>query len=438
MIFATCLSRFFSRNFQSLAISRLEQFLCLIIIAFPLLLLTLKKWMNICLFTASLLSLIIVIYRGWDEFKNSLMTSRWVTRLSFAFIAPVFGALMAQLLRGQISVGNLDSLSKFLFALPIFYYLLRWRVNPLRHLEWIVPLSVYLTGVFVWKYPNLEWGADRVTTYFVDPLSFSSLTLILGIISLCLIDLHVDDRLLAKGFKFCAFLLGLYLSFLSVSRSGWLAIPFALAFWLRVRKSIPLWLVSILVICIVLTILFFFPLVTQKLLRAIEEIENYSWNGVNHDTSVEMRFTFFRIAWELFKLKPFAGWGDTGFVEALNLPQITVFSTELTRIFAVDHGFHNEFFTEMVRSGILGVIPILAVFSIPFLLFLKALCHQDKLIKGYGLLATNYYLVVIVTSISTEVFNIKFVSAFHAMMLAVLSSAIIRLLNPTPNKYYES
>jgi hypothetical protein len=80
----------------------------------------------------------------------------------------------------------------------------------------------------------------------------------------------------------------------------------------------------------------------------------------------------------------------------------------------------------------------LAVFSIPFGLFIRALCHHDKLIKGYGLLATNYYLVVIVTSISTEVFNIKFVSAFHAMMLAVLSSAIIRLLSSKPSKHYES
>jgi O-antigen ligase len=361
-----------------------------------------------------------------------------VTGLSFAFIAPVLGALIAQLLRGEITVGNLDSLSKFLFALPVFYYLLRGEVNPLRHFEWIVPLSVYLTALFVWKYPNLEWGADRVTTYFVDPLSFSSLTLILGIISLCLIDLHADDGLLVKCVKFGAFLLGVYLSFLSVSRSGWLAIPFALAFWLRVRKNIPLWLVSVLVFCIVSAILFFFPLVTQKLLRAMEEIRSYSWHGVNHDTSVEMRFTFFRIAWELFKLKPFAGWGDMGFVEALNLPQITVFSTEFTRFFAVDHGFHNEFFTEMVRSGIFGIIPILAVFSIPFGLFIRALCHHDKLIKGYGLLATNYYLVVIVTSISTEVFNIKFVSAFHAMMLAVLSSAIIRLLSSKPSKHYES
>ena len=407
-------------------VSVTERLLLFIVVAYPLLLLTLKKWMNTCLFVAAPLALIVILTKNKGKTVLSPGARHWVILFGVVFFSPVVGGLLAQIWRNEINIGHLDNLSKFLFAFPVFYYLTTVKFNPLRYYEWNIPVSVYVTAIFVYFFPDLEWGANRVTTYFVDPQSFSSLSLILGFCSLSLIDLHQQDQIVIKLFKFGAFLLGLYLSFISVSRAGWLAIPFGLALWLKVRKKLPIWQVGVLVGVVVALILNFFPLVTEKILRAVNEIQAYQWDGLNRETSVEERFTFFRIACELLKLHPVAGWGDKGFVVALNLPQITAFAIESTRFYPVDHGFHNEFFTQMVRSGLLGVIPILAVFFIPTVLFVKALRHTDKIVQGYGLLAMNYYLVVLITSISTEVYNIKFVSAFHAMTLAILSSIIIR------------
>lgn len=391
------------------------------------------------MFIGSLLSLLMIILRRDLVGEIHLKARDWLIACAVIFIAPPTCAFMAQILREQINIGHLDNLSKFLLAFPVFYYLATVKFNPLRHFELIVPLSVYLTGIFVYFFPDLEWGANRVTTYFVDPQSFSSLSLILGFCSLSLIDLHRADTFIIKAFKFGAFLVGVYLSFISVSRAGWLAIPICLALWLKVRKHLPIWLVGVVVSATVALILYLFPLVTEKLYRAINEIQSYSWDGLNRVTSVEERFTFFRIAWELFKMHPLAGWGDKGFAEVLNLPQFTAFAVESTRFYPVDHGFHNEFFTQMVRSGLLGVIPILALFLIPTLLFIKALRHSDTVVRGYGLLAMNYHLIVLITSISTEVFNIKFVAAFHAMTLAVFCAVILRHLYPvTPVQHHES
>jgi O-antigen ligase len=57
-----------------------------------------------------------------------------------------------------------------------------------------------------------------------------------------------------------------------------------------------------------------------------------------------------------FSERPLSGWGDKGFKEKLNDPEISFFSSSFTRDFAFNAGFHNEFITNMVRSGILGLV----------------------------------------------------------------------------------
>lgn len=418
----------------------LENLLMSILVSFPILALILKKWMNACLFAASIISLLLIMSGGWGLLKKQVLSRPSVRCISIAFIAPFFGLLVAQLFKGQINVGNLDSLSKLFLAVPVLYWLLLKPFNPLPYFEWTIPTAVFVTGANILINPNLEWTTDgvvRITTYFVDPLSFSALIMELALICLGMFNLRGGDGLVINLFKFSAFLIGIYLSFISGSRSSWLAIIPALWLWLRCRTLIPVWLVMILVTVAVSSVVVFVPYVKERVLLAISDISHYSWNEVNHETSVEMRLTFYRIGWELFTQSPWLGWGDHGFVNVLNETRFTSFASDFTRQFVLGQGFHNELVTNMVRSGVFGLIPVLLILSLPFWYFVKALSNVEKQIQGYGLQATNYYSCVLITSLTTEIFNIKFVSSFHAMMLAIFCGVIINELYPNGTKDYD-
>jgi O-antigen ligase len=400
------------------------------ILLFPILTLAVKKWMNSLLFFTLAMAIYIIFKnkkQGIPLLPKSI-SKHWIIWISIALASPLIAVLIAQLLRHEISGSNCDSASRLFFSIPILYIIIQRKINFSNCLKYTAPLANFMTLLSITIKPNLEWGIGRMTTYFVDPLSFGNISLTLAIISLVTINLSEKNRLL-NLYALFGFCVGMYLSIISGSRTGWLAIP--LVMWLWLYSQVNRHKLIVIVLPIIACTLFytFIPIIHNRINTGIHDILIYKWNHINADTSVGMRISFMRIGLFLFFENPIAGWGDTGFKNLLSHPQLTQFSTTYTRQFVLTAGFHNEIITNMVRSGIWGLVASILIFIAPLSLFIKGLFSNYSIVRQTALLSTCYLICVFISGMTTEVFNIKLTTSFHAMMMVSLMGSLLVLMH---------
>lgn len=403
--------------------------LCLTL--FPILTLVLKKWISVCLFIALGISLYILVINKKKQinFFSDQVSGVWLVAFIVSMAAPLAAIFLGQTFRQEFVWSSFDSASRFFFAIPIALVIIQKRINAFKLIEYAIPTAILVTALSVLINPDLKWGVDRVTTHFVDPLSFGSICLTLALISLVSIDLYKSDMLSARLYKLSGFAIGLYMSFISGSRTGWMAIPIVLWLWLRFKKNIPHWIIFILVTLFCAGVYFFVPMVRIRVDIGMSELLNYQWNNLNPDESIGMRISFVRIGLFLLGHNPLAGWGDSGFRHLLNAPELQRFATDFTRDFTFQAGFHNEIVTNMVRSGIWGLFSSLALFVVPMALFVKGLRSQSVLIRNHALIAVSYFICVVISGMSTEVFNLKFTATFHSLMIVSLAGSLLVLMS---------
>lgn len=398
---------------------------------FPIFTLSLHRWISVCLFIAFFLSIYILI-KGSDRRESYLqphVSPHWLYALVIALAGPVIAIALGQIFRQEFIASSFDGASRFLLVIPIALVIIRKKIDVFGFLQYAAPAAILATGVSVLINPNFVYGVNRITSYFVDPLTFGSICLGLALVSLVSIDTYKSDPLWAKIFKLIGFGGGLYLSFLSGSRTGWLAIPIVLWLWLRFRKNIPHWAIFAIVTIFCAGIYFSMPAVQARINVGMYELLNYEWNSLNPDGSVGMRISFFRIGLFVFSHNPLGGWGDTGFKHLLDAAELRRFATDTTRNFTFQAGFHNEIITSMVRSGIWGLLSSLSLFIVPLALFFKGLRSQSMLARNHAMVAISYLISVIVSGMSTEVFNLKFTASFHALMIGSLAASLMVLIS---------
>jgi O-antigen ligase len=313
-----------------------------------------------------------------------------------------------------------------------FGWLNRNGKDPITFLWVKYTFPVMMLWTFIYRPSwSTSWGANRITTYFVDPLTFGSLTLLFSLLSIAALSFFWQKlRFTHRIFVFIAVLTGLYLSVMSVSRTGWLVLPFFLFIWMHYfawqqygkEKAI---LGALLLICGLLLFISIQPALVDKIYLALSEISNYHWNSLNPDNSVGMRISFYRMAIFYFFENPFKGWGDLGWMELMNSQEVSQYATAFTRDFA-KNGFHNEVFSSAVKSGIWGLISSISLLFIPVVLTInfqsKSTSHTLKLLTLFLLIFMAH---MIVAGMTTEVTNLVFLSSFFGLSLSIFIGEIL-------------
>jgi O-antigen ligase len=119
------------------------------------------------------------------------------------------------------------------------------------------------------------------------------------------------------------------------------------------------------------------------------------------------------------------GWGDKGYFQAINSPELAAFTSQFGRWGAVMSGFHNEITTNMVRSGIWGLSASVALFLVPAWLFCSRLCADNKQTSNTAVVGLSYVIIELISAMTTEVFELKYTAALYALMLVSLSAPVI-------------
>jgi O-antigen ligase len=393
----------------------------------PLLLLSFKGWTNAACALLALLALYDIARH--PELYWPLWRDRRIVWLTAALASAFVAILVSQALRGNFQSQPYDAPFRPLAGIAVLLYLTARRVNFLKVFQWTCPLAVLICAaqLLLDPAPFPQWGA-RLANYFVDPLSLGQYMLLLGALSAFMINLIEKDGPLAIALKLAALVAGIWVSILSESRSGWIALPVLFIIWLfavahvRDARTVAAGVAMLVIVCVFA--FFLLQPVQDRVALAYADIQGY-FDGGNRDTSAGLRLSLLRASWHLFLTQPLLGYGDGGTPPLQTIPASLPFSPDALQYALTHNGAHNELFQNMVRSGIFGVISTLLMFGVPFVLFWRAAHSRIKEASSAGVVGLGYIAGVFCFSLTTEAFALKYLATFYALMVAALTAQTI-------------
>jgi O-antigen ligase len=410
--------------------NKLNNLLSLLVLISPVFFLTVKHWTNLVV----LVLFVSCLYRliTQEEPRLSLAHSKgWRQIICGMFAAPLIAVALGQLLRLDLYIPNWDGPFRLVLCIPVFLAIASGNLRIVSNKSFcqiwvtlVLPLTLLWTLFFRINWPT-SWGPD-LTTYFVDPLSFGSYTLLFAFLVLLGISEFWNKVGVAiRCLSGLAILAGFYLSLTSGSRTGWFNLPIFITIWgFWVLKPVLGGKKTILLVSMLLVFLLGMFLNNEYLLNkfflAWKEINNYKLNEMNADTSVGLRLSFYRMGAIFFLERPFTGWGDLGWMAQINKEGLSQFASQYARESA-KHGFHNEIITNAVRSGVWGLIASLSLFGVVFIRAIQGLnlkSNGEHRIVSLTLLVFISHLFI--AGLTTEITNLVFLFSFIGLSMAVL------------------
>jgi O-antigen ligase len=398
----------------------------------PLFLLTISGWMTRIVVVCALLAIYVL-------FKNKTKANKFATNAKAAFYTkllcitlalPILAIFLGQSFRGQYEWAYYDSPAHILICIFILLAVAKSGTHVVRWMSYMFPMATLLALANILIHPNLFWGATRLSTQALDPLDFGSLSLTFALLSLISIKLQNNDSKWPTLYKLIGFATGVYLSIASGSRTGWLALPIIALLWLYYDHAKLSFLTKIMTVIgttvLVISIYLFSSNIHQRVNDTVTDLKNYQWhtNKPNDIDTVGPRISFARMAIFLLEKKPLSGWGDGGFESVINDPALN-FSKLETKKIALEAGFHNDITANMVRSGIWGLIATVALFLMPAVFFMRNLRSKYKNQGDVAFLALAFLTCQFVSSLSMEIFNLRYSASFFGLMIAVFCGQII-------------
>ena len=158
----------------------------------------------------------------------------------------------------------------------------------------------------------------------------------------------------------------------------------------------------------------------------------------NVDTSIGVRLQLWKAAFHLIAENPFLGVGADGFGQAMDALSASGFITPDAAGLGKGE-VHNEILAQTVRFGIFGLCSILAIYFVPFYLFLRAAKSGTHQQNGAAMMGMCVTLGFFVFGLTVETFDLKMTAAFYSLTVAVLLAVAIHKpglsennLNSTP------
>jgi O-antigen ligase len=409
--------------------SHLNQFLLTVLALLPMGLFTVRGWAGGVLYLSCMLSIVLILRESRNNLQ-ALPNGLWPKLIMMMLASPLVAVMLSSALRGEWIWANFDSFSRFFIAAPIFFALYQNRILVIKQWQYFIPLGLIATlfgAMFLPGYygDSNSFDSGRLAIYFTDPLTLGYLSLTLGALSLFSINIFSKDSWWVVLLKIIGGLIGFYISLRTQSRTGWLAIPLILILLMLLygpkNKLLSLLFGLVVTIVVLGTAYMASSTVQQRMHQAIIDIHDYKFDEPNPETSLGERISFVRIGYHYFKLSPIYGWGLNGFRAHSNDPEIVRFASESTR--ATSALFHSEIVTNAVVHGVIGLTSILGIFILPVVLCIRQwLRGVNPKLCAFGLV---YLLCEFVSSLSTEIFSLKFAVSFHAIFVACLAAQLL-------------
>ena len=259
------------------------------------------------------------------------------------------------------------------------------------------------------------------STSYINHIHLGDLALMLGLLSIFSVNWIREDGQGVKLLKILGLIAGSYVSVVSSARGGWIAIPVLVFVFVHFRSSGRLFnklLLAMLLIGVVGILGYsLFEPIRERLSMVDTDLASFS--GGNPDTSIGIRLQLWNAALHLIAQNPVFGVGAAGFASAMDGLSASGVITPMAAGFGKGE-VHNEILAHTVRFGIFGLISILAVYFVPFAIFLRAArskLHQQNVAAMLGMCVTLGFFVF---GLTVETFDLKMTAAFYSLTVAAL------------------
>lgn len=338
---------------------------------------------------------------------------------------------ISQIVNETFTPNRLDSPSRLLFSLLIFYAIYKYKIDFVKILKISIPLSlIFLLLYLEFNYKQIElaksfWGG-RLSLPFIDPILLSAWSTCFGLLSLSFFKSDFQFFTIIKNFIFISSsVIFIYIALTTESRTGWLAIPIVIAI-LLLRPS-NRWIKVFYLIAASAAILYLASTISTTVTRidqATLEIKNFL-NGEFKESSVGIRMDMANLALKALSWKPFFGWSESLFTTPEIKAYLNTHFTPSTLHLGQHTGFHNDLYAAIVRSGSFGIFAYASTFLTPLLLFLYFFIKgnvESKLIASKGLVVI---ITCIIASMTVEILAYKYsVTIFSYLISGLMAQAL--------------
>ena len=395
-----------------------ERIVTIILFCYPVLLLNVKGGMNSLFFLLLAVSLVMLFKQ--QKLNNQIHDSRTIL-LILTMLSGVVSIFLSDLYHSTFIPRHYDAASRVMLAIPIYLALRNSDIRAVSWLQYGLPLGAIASLLIVLHMHGDYFYYGRASTDFLHPIYFGNLALMLGFLSLFSINWLNQDSKPVIALKISGWFSGIYISILSQSRGGWIAIPILLIVWLTMQNKklnaikLPYALPVLLVIFI--ASYFFIDIVQQRIDRIFIDLSAFSQGHT--DTSIGQRFQLWKAALYLYCQNPVFGIGLDGFANSMTTLSQSGFITEEAAQLGRGE-VHNQILANLVSQGIPGLLSILSIYFIPLFMFIKSTKSNSNIKRTAGLMGICLTLGFFVFGLTVETFNIKMLVSFYSLTLVVL------------------
>ena len=314
---------------------------------------------------------------------------------------------------------ELDNPSRVLLFIPVLLLLLH--IPPrLNMVLYAIPLGSMIAGITA-IYDKLVLHSEMAFSSRIMHIQGGDISMSLGMFSFA-IGFYFFQKTQLKLTALCIFaaLCGVLGSILSTARGGWVGVPFILIFMLwtyrqYLSKRFFLGLFSILVIAGFGVSQLPNNRIAERIAAAEHDISAYLQKN-DGSTSVGARFDMWKSALLMAQEKPWLGWGVQGVSEKRKQQFEQGLISEYASIF--NHA-HNQYFDDLSKRGIVGLLALIGVFLVPFCVFWRDLKSANAELKLAGLLGVVHILSVMFYGLSQGFFSHNSGNIFYFFLVIV-------------------
>ena len=275
-----------------------------------------------------------------------------------------------QAIDGYYLPREFDGMSRLALSLPIFLLLVKVPVKSLKALGWGCAFGAI--GAGLWALDSAihmtASEVERLGNDYTNPIPYGNTALLLGFLSAMSIRWDDRHRGLAILVKLLGLVGGVYASYLSGTRGGWLAIPLFLVLcslnfgWIRQKRH---WLAAVAIAVIAMAALLATPNGRGRLMATQADLMRLEQGAPAADSSIGARLQLWRASLRLFEAHPALGVGKGKLKSSL---QEMANAGEVSPL-VVNQRAHSAFFSTIAELGSAGVLCLLLMYVGPLSLF---------------------------------------------------------------------
>ena len=375
----------------------------------------------------SILIISILYYLKTKYIVYSLFEKQFILLSIILFYYSIYSASI-----NNANIRELDIYFRFLFAIPLFFFIRSLKFDIFLFILVINTTSI-LIGIFA-LYFYIVIDQPRVYGFSSTATTYANISFLFGIFSfICFLYLKKHN----KNIIFCiiSIIFALIAWSLTNTRSNIFSIPLILLILLlpSIKQILKVNIKDILIFSVFFFILIFQSNIYQRMNDGFTELSEIvidssyetSWKDTG---AIKPRLIIWQASWNMIKEYPVKGVGFDKFNQNLE-NQISLKMIPKIRINANNHsgGFnhaHNQYLDTFAKTGIFGLLILLAYLLCYFTFFIKSLSVSSDKKSFFAILGLVTIVLYSFNMLTHSVFSHHQATLFFIFILATLSAII--------------